>query len=456
MKKHLEDNKEMVKKHLFFILYLLVFSIEVYANDFIDSVLVKSNAYEGFEQKDLVVKLELEGKKNQIDKKLIALVSDKFKTAEDYFILSNKLYNSNHQLSFDLMLKAYALMPDEIYINFELALHYHRDKKYNQAIKYYQIFHSSQLASEHHSSYAMIADCYLRIGEYKKAIDSWMKADPKNNARSIEKAIYNIYGEERPLNKRADIYERINKGENHLYGDLILLDHNWKIDWWNTRANETYLAYDLNHAKLKLGEHSTLYQELMLLNEILLKSINTSKLLKKLMDMKIWGKKSNLPKLSVLTYFFIKRLTDLKLVETKTLLHTYEKALLAKLKTNQISEHEFKILSFLYWSENSDKLERHDLFGWKERDSQVSAESYIEARYKKKIDVKNDLKQALVDFPNSTHLNTLNVTINKGSNETQHFAALVAAQFPNLKYESNIRSLYEYFFSLEKMINHKL
>jgi hypothetical protein len=436
---------------------LLIYQPISFANNFIEEVTEKGLKYQLLSESPESLKLNLEGKKNLVDKHLITLVADNKKTAVDYFLLSNMLYESNHELSFKLMKRAYKKNPEEIYINYEMALHHHRNKNYKKAIKFYNTFQKSQFASEHHASYALLADCLLRTGKYSEAIDAWLKSDPELNSRAIEQAIYTIYGEQSPNNKRSDLYEKINKGEKHLIGELIYLDYNWQIDWWNVVTKKDFLSYDLNYAKSVLREESQYYKETLLLEGLLGEKLNSEKLLKRLEELKIWGPSKNLPKIPKLTYYFIKRVTDIDLLKTKELLQAYEEPLLDKLNQKVISKDELKILSFLYSQEDLKKLHKLDLFAWKKLNSQVAAESFLFTKFNNKEGINKDIKRALKDFPNSEIINLLNIKISEGKKgESARHAIAVAAEFANIKYQLNLQKLNQYFYSLAKTINHRL
>jgi hypothetical protein len=438
------------------VLLLSILSFSTYADEFMSNVEEQSAKYQTLSESKSAHKMALMGEHNELNSMLINLVPDENKTAEDYFILSNMLYEYDHKLSFDLMQKAYDLAPDEIIVLYEMGMHHHRNKNYAKAIEFYSRAQTTDFISEGDKSYALIADCYLRTGQYSKALDSWIMSDPKYNRINIEKAIYNIYADENSLAQRSDLHASIKTGKHHLFGNLIELDHSWKTDWWNSSVKENYLEYDLKYAAKVLGVENIEYKEILLLNDILSKSVNTTQFLKRLEELGIWGESKRLPKISVLTYYMVKKMTDLELVESEVILEAYEKELLKKKNNKTIDYYEFKILSFLYAVLDEKKLAALDYYAWENRNSKVGAESYFYNQLlKHDVDI-NALQQALQYFPNSSVLNVIHLKINKvKENETAIYAAMVAAEYPNLKNELSSHKLRAFFKSLAKKINHK-
>ncbi|MGJ8664037.1 MAG: tetratricopeptide repeat protein [Marinicella sp.] len=438
------------------IILALVFSNQVWSNDFIDRVLAKSEVYQTYSTSEEAGQMALEGLQNQVDLNLIAQVPDADKTAEDYFMLANMLYANNHQLSFELMKKAYDLNPKEVSIIYEMGMHHHRAGNYEKAIEYYLEAMKTEFISIGHNGYALLADCYLRTSEYEKAMDAWINADPRDNRIKIEKAIYNIYGAESPMNERSTLITEIGSGELYKFGDLLELNHKWRIDWWNQKVQENYLAHDLKLAGELLADKPQLLEEVKLLNDILSHQVNTTQFLERLKDLKIWGGEARLPEVPALTYYMIKKMTDLDLISVDEIVQAYEQALLKKKAANTINDYEFRILSFLYASTDEEKIKDLDLFAWKNRHSKISAENYLLTQYyKDKLDLK-ELKQALKDFPNSVNLNALHLNVNESEDlETDIYAAMVAAEYPNLKVEQSSKKLRAFYRSLAKKINHK-
>lgn len=435
---------------------LLCISSVINANEFIEKVLQKSPGYEAISSGESAKQLMLEGKVHVINEQLLKLVPDKEKTAADYFMLGNMFYENDRKLSLELMIKAEHLAPDEVMIKFELALQYHRLRNHQKALEYYQEYLVSGDSSINNSTHALIADCYLHTGEYDLAVDSWLKSYNNRWAESgIYKAFISIFGQESPISKRSQLIQQIKKGQFEVYGDLIELDHNWL----GNGAKEDYLIYDIKQAKQLLSNKQQLYQEVLLLNAILDNSINAEKLLDRLDALKIWGTSERLPQLPALTYHMVKRLTDIELVDTKTLMNAFEKTLLKKLNAGVISDHEFKILSYFYSVEDHQKLKNHDFHGWKQRNSQVSAESYIDQKYKGGEDITADLSAAIVDFPTSNLLNTYQLIIHENSEtEDDYYASMVAAVIADVNNHfsshHSIRKINSFFKSLGKKINH--
>ena len=445
-----------LKNKAFALFILCAISVPLSANVFIDDVMAKGEIYETYSRSEEAAHMALEGKQNEVDAKLIALVPDEDKTAEDFFLLANMLYENNHQLSFDLMQKAYKLNSEEVFIIYEMAMHHHRVGNYQEAINFYLQSMESDEIGKGHKGYALLADCYLRTGEYEKALDAWIYANPYGNRHKIEKAIYHIYGDESSVNKRSTLISQIRSGELIKIGDLIVLDHNWFSDWWNKSVQEEYLVHDLKLIEQVLKGQPRLLSEAILLNDILAHKVNTEQFLKKLEELKIWGSEKRLPDIPALTYYMVKKMTDLELVTVDEIVIAYEAELLNKKNNQTIDDSEFKILSFLYASTDEEKIKDLDYFAWKKRNSQVSAENYFVNLYSNDNLEVTELNQALDDFPNSVILNNLHLRMNQSEQaETDIYAAMVAAEYPNIKVVQTSEKLRAFYRSLAKKIKHK-
>jgi len=452
---HILPVKHLPKILASWLVLLIILSFTTHANDFISNVGNQGTKYQALSESKSSHKMVLMGEHNKLNSMLIKLVPDDEKTAEDYFILSNMPYEYDHKLSFDLMQKAYDLAPDEIMVLYEMGMHHHRNKNYAKAIEFYSRAQTTDFISKGDKSYALIADCYLRTGEYSKALDAWIKSDPKYNRINIEKAIYNIYADENSLGQRSDLHASIKTGKKHLFGNLIELDYSWKTDWWNSSVKENYLEYDLQYAAKILGVESIEHKEILLLNDILSQSVSTTQFLERLEELGIWGESKRLPRIPALTYYFIKKLTDLDMVGTDKLLLAYEKELNIKKDLSNIDDYEFKVLSFLYSMEDLGKLEDLDLYAWKNRNSQVSAESYFFNQFDKDNVSMKELQLALRDFPDSVKLNMLNLHLNTHEDkQSDIYASIVAAEYPNLRNELSSSKLRAFFRSLAKQIKH--
>jgi hypothetical protein len=129
---------------------------------------------------------------------------------------------------------------------------------------------------------------------------------------------------------------------------------------------------------------------------------------------------------------------------------------LQKKADKSIDDYEFKILSFLYASTDESKIQALDLYAWKQRQSQVSAENYFVTQFNKGNFEQTLFIQALKDFKDSVILNNILLTVNESEEaKTDIYAAIVAAEFPNLEYELSSDKLRAFFLSLAKQINHQ-
>jgi hypothetical protein len=196
--------------------------------------------------------LALAGRLDEANQLLLAYVPDSEKTAAHFLFLGNLLYSLDHRLSYQLHEKAYALRPDDRMVNFEWALQLHRAGKCDLAIDRYQAHLTAM--PEDTKIFALLADCLIRLGGYKAAVEAWGKAGHDRQHTAIDFAIHWIYGKEGPQKQRNDLLKKIRGGDLTQIEKLILLDLAWNRDWWNTSIYSEGLSRDLKEARTLLAK----------------------------------------------------------------------------------------------------------------------------------------------------------------------------------------------------------
>lgn len=171
---------------------------------------------------------------------LIDFVPDSEKTKYHYLALGNLLFSLDPELSLEMHRKAYELDPEEPLILKQWAIQRHRSGYFAEAIFFYEqlpeVIHDSQLL-------ALLADCHFNLNQPKEGIKAWLLADHRENSASIEEAIYWIYGEEDSRRKRAAILKKPWTKKTAI--ELLKLDLDWVLDWWNAGVNEKLLDIDM-------------------------------------------------------------------------------------------------------------------------------------------------------------------------------------------------------------------
>jgi len=70
------------------------------------------------------------------------------------------------------------------------------------------------------------------------------------------------------------------KGNSSKLFDLLFLDQNWEIDWWNKKPQAYFLNEDLALAKQRLTENNNNYKLLKAYIDIKKKKLRKARLLK--------------------------------------------------------------------------------------------------------------------------------------------------------------------------------
>lgn len=202
--------------------------------------------YEAFVKSSEAMQLLKDGKRSEVNDRLKNLVPDKDKTALDYFIVANMLYRADISVSDAYIKKADELSPNNPFILFERAMHEHRAGNYQAALRLYEtssaLFKDTQVPT---ILWVYITHCRLVLGDYPGAADAWRKVDFKRSHTSIEKSMYEIFSKKDPESEREQLINSLSSGSINGACELTKLDKGWEIDWWNSKANEEYLAHDI-------------------------------------------------------------------------------------------------------------------------------------------------------------------------------------------------------------------
>ena len=377
------------------------------------------------------------------------------KTSNEYqkYLIGGALYNIDSKVSYDLHKSAYEKYPNELNFNLEYAIESHRIGDYKTAIKHYEIYKRAK-----DSDYRVdvwLSECYLNINDYSKAIEHWKKANHPKNHTGIDKAIYIIHGQVDQIKKRSGLIAKTKSKDSNSAYELIFLDMNWELDWWNNNIQEYFLEKDINTIKSTFGSDSKEYLQLSAYNKIkhLSKksspkdSIKTAFLDSKLIldnnQMPINGKVAS----DLLRISFINRLLDEK--------EFFEKRgqKMIELADKYKDEELLNIYAYLESVATGHVSEQTDKKGWNEYQSEKFAISYfIGLADKNKYD-NPDLEKALIDFPNSSkiHWVKLNCAKIEGKDIKANLVEVLKKEFKTLGSDQSKYSygLKNYFYLLE-------
>jgi len=173
-------------------------------------------------------------------------------------VIGNLLYNMDRDASYRLHKKAFDAQPKERMTNLEWAMERHRKGEYAEAVPLYEAY--LKLSPGDKKTYALLADCLLRIGKLPEAVAAWDASAHARHHVAIDFAIFEIYGEISPLRRRADLLERVKKGDASAAEKLIDQDVNMDRDWWNGGPDAEALKHDAPLVEQLLGKPSKRFQ----------------------------------------------------------------------------------------------------------------------------------------------------------------------------------------------------
>ncbi|TCI84717.1 tetratricopeptide repeat protein [Tenacibaculum sp. M341] len=365
------------------------------------------------------------------------------------YLIGDVLYNIDPIKSYELHKKAIQKQPNELSFNLEFAIESHRIKDYKNAIKHYKIY--KKIKESDYRIDVWLSECYLNLGNYKKAIEHWKKANHSENHTGIDKAIYIIHGRTDQIKKRSDLISKVKLKDSKSAYELIFLDMNWEWDWWNSNIQKYFLAKDLKTIKNIFGSESLEYLQLSTYKKV--KELDSKDSIKKvLIDSKLILNNNQIP-------FNGKIASDLLRISFLNKLLTEEEFFkkrgkeIIELADKHKDEELLNIYAYLESVSTGHVSEQTDKKGWNEYKSEKFAISYfIGLADKNRYDDPN-LAKAIEDFPNSSkiHWVKLNCAKIEGKDIKQDLIEILKKEFKTLgSYPGKFSyGLKNYFYLLE-------
>jgi hypothetical protein len=377
------------------------------------------------------------------------------KAKDDYqnYLIGGLLYDIDPKTSYKLHKSALEKHPNELHFNLEYAIESHRIEDYKTAIKHYKIYKEANV--EDYRVNVWLSECYLNIDDYQKAIEHWKLANHSKNHTGIDKAIHIIHGNTEQIKKRSQLINRVKSKDSNSAFELIFLDMNWELDWWNTNIQDYFLEKDLNIIQQVFGVKSKEYLQLSVYNKIKhlskdynstdsIKSIlTTSKLIIYNNPLTLNGKVNS----DILRISFINKLLDEKTFFTE---RGQELITLADIHKD---EELLNIYAYLEATVNGHVSEDIDKKGWNDYLSERFAISYFIGLADKNTYDNPDLEKAIIDFPKSSKLNwvKLNCAKIEGKPIKTDLIHVIKKEFKTLGSDRNKYSyaLKNYFYLLK-------
>lgn len=318
--------------------------------------------------------LAVEGRVSESNEAVLNAVPEAKRKAAHDFALGNILYRTRPDLSRTLHRKAVEAMPESTLAQLEHAMEEQRAGNCADAAPAYRKVLTAQPDREY--LHALYADCLVQLGQYKLAVEHWLKAGHARHHIAIEKQIHEIYGKVVPDQRRGDLLERFRRGEIELAEAIVWQDLDFDQDWWNSRKDEVFLARDLAEIGRVLGIDSQRFRELKLWADT---ETGKRKLGEGLSELNLLQPPSGgFPVSSFAAYHLIRLALAEGLTNAAFLLTAYETELRRRALadgTNDLKAME--ILGFLIFDQRRDQLAEINLAGWKRYQIGPYAASYL-------------------------------------------------------------------------------
>ena len=254
-----------------------------------------------------------------------------------------------------------------------------------------------------------MADCLVHEGRLDEAVAAWEAAEHPRNHTGIDFAICDIYGEIAPERKRADLIQRIKKGETELAEELIKQDLNMVSNWWNSRVSQESLKQDLPLIEQAIAQDQPRLKAIHCL--VAIRSIDeptVDQIRTELKKANLIVDDGKLPDSSTITTALLGLAIENAVETRQKLLEKFGPQLMERAKSkagDRMALHALCNLSV----DQEDKIAEFDRFGWQRYADPRFAGSLLVAlaRDQKLKSDSPELKQALKDFPLDSFINQI-------------------------------------------------
>lgn len=189
--------------------------------------------------------LVVEGRVDDANRKLLAVFPAESRSSVQSFALANVLFKHDPKTSYKLHQEAAQKLPNEPDVQFEWALEQHRAREYDGAAKAYSRYTAAN--PNFAPAYGLLAECLIRSGKIREAVEAWQKSEraTQGTIARLESLVCEVHQQESPDLRRAALCEKMRHGDVAAARDLIALDADFPVDWWNTVTRADYLQNDL-------------------------------------------------------------------------------------------------------------------------------------------------------------------------------------------------------------------
>jgi hypothetical protein len=318
--------------------------------------------------------LGLEGRVSESNQAVLDAIPEAKRQPVHNYALGNVLYRTRPDISRDLHRKAAEAAPGSEMAQFEYAMEEQRAGNCAEGASAYRKVLALNPQAEYLS--ALYADCLVQLGQYKLAVEYWLKARHDRNHILIEKQIHEIYGKTMPGQRRGEMLEQFRRGQTELAEAIIWQDLDFDQDWWNSAPNQLFLDRDLAEIGTVLGVQSQRFRELKLWAEA---ATDKRKLGEGLRELNLLQPPSGaFPVSSFAAYHLIRMALSESLTNMAFLLNTYEAELRRRALADGANDSKAtEILAFLIANQRPDQMAELDMAGWRRYRAAPYAASYL-------------------------------------------------------------------------------
>jgi hypothetical protein len=381
--------------------------------------------------------LAVEGRVSESNQVILDAVPEAKRQPVHNFALGNVLFRTRPDLSRALHRKAVEAVPESAMAQLEFAMEEQRAGNCADAAPAYRKVLAAQPPQGEYL-HALYADCLVQLGDYKLAVEHWLKARHDKYHVTIEKQIHEIHGKTAPGQRRGEMLEQFRRGQTELAEAIVWQDLDYDQDWWNSREDKVFLARDLAEIGNVLGLESRRFRELKLWADA---AIGHRKLSEGLSELNLLQPPSGaFPESSFAAYHLIRMALSEGLTDTAFLLKAYEAELRRRALADGANDPKaMELIGFLIYEQRRDQLAEIDLAGWKRYRLAAFAASYlIELSKAGKLSLTTpELAAAAQDFPRNVTVQELALREARKAGKTgtelaAYIARVIAAEYTQL------------------------
>ncbi|MCM8526771.1 MAG: hypothetical protein NE327_09665 [Lentisphaeraceae bacterium] len=414
-------------------LLLITFSLSVYSQQ--DPFLAKveelsKNVYSKIAQE--ANKLASTGNLEKAHTLYINAVPESQWKAEHYFFLGSVFFDMKPDLALSFQEHAFKLMPDHSTVMMEYGMNLMRKKDYKKANRLFRMYLKKKPDSPEANVYA--AESSLYVNKFKDAYEFWQKAIHSRNHQKIDYAIFYVHGGLNVLQRHANLQAKIEKGDTSKITKILLLDLEWKPNWWSQTSRPDLFELDYNKYESKMDKNHA--EDMAALAKLVTdKSMDRSAIKEFLGEKKlILGEGARLTKESIVALKMFQIIVQNRALRARELKNRFEEELTSRARSRKDPDA-LKALIYLNMSEE-ENLKDYYKMGWDLYKDSKLAGKYLELLAEEgKLDSGSQLlAMGLRQFPLDAYIHSLNIKLQekRGRIKSLDIAKAIAAEFRTL------------------------